>query len=176
MSADDLKAEIRAAFASVEYPGDDRLRGNDQGDEPFDVERDFRGRTSWQELDPAFIDQSPGGLGSALSFLSDAAFHFYIAAYMVADIDGRLEHSDPLFHLTSNLGGSALSVRFRPTDELTMHEAACVKFSVFTPAQCRAVDAYLCFRRDQEPEFESQVAKINEALYSYWIDGGAEPS
>ena len=98
-----LKDQIRAAFADVEYPGDQRLRGSDEGDEPFQVERDFQGKRDWRSLDAEFIDHSPDGLGSALSFFSHEAFRFYMPAYMLADIDGRLEKVNPVFQLTHGL-------------------------------------------------------------------------
>jgi hypothetical protein len=71
-----VKAIIRTAFRQVTYPGDDYLRGSDQGYEPYYVQRDFMGKNDWRSLDPKFIDQSPDGLASALSFFSDEAFQF----------------------------------------------------------------------------------------------------
>jgi hypothetical protein len=56
MKIEALKAQIRKAFARVRYPGDDRLRGVGEGDEPFCVERDFRGKRDWHSLSPQFID------------------------------------------------------------------------------------------------------------------------
>ncbi len=104
-----VKDQIRTAFARVDYPGDWCLRGSNEGDEPYLVERDFKGKTDWRILDPSFIDQSPDGLASALSFFSDEAFRYFLPAYLVADIDGRLERSDPLFHLTHGLDNSSRS-------------------------------------------------------------------
>jgi hypothetical protein len=66
-----IKDQIRTAFATVEYPGDSCLRGSNEGDEPFLVEQDFKGKTDWRTLDPEFIDQAPDGFSSALSFFSD---------------------------------------------------------------------------------------------------------
>jgi len=37
-----------------------------------------------------FLDRSPGGLASALSMFSHEAFRFYLPAYLIADIDGKL--------------------------------------------------------------------------------------
>ncbi len=61
-------AQITAAFAAVEYPGDWRLRGSDLGDEPYLLEEEFKGKTDWHLLDAAFLDQAPDGFGSALQF------------------------------------------------------------------------------------------------------------
>ena len=85
-----VKAQIREAFAASQYPGDHRLRGSDEGDEPFDLEREFRGRRDWQSLSPEFIDRAPKGLATALNFFSHEAFRFYLPAYLaeVADAVG----------------------------------------------------------------------------------------
>ena len=58
-------ARITLAFAGVEYPGDWCLRGSSEGDEPFLLEQEFKGRSDWRNLDPAFLDQAPGGFASA---------------------------------------------------------------------------------------------------------------
>lgn len=70
---EELKEQIREAFGTVEYPGDWCLRGSHEGHEPFLVERDFKGKTDWRTVAPAFIDQAPDGLASALSFFSGRA-------------------------------------------------------------------------------------------------------
>jgi len=51
-------AQIVAAFATVEYPGDWCLRGSRDGDEPYLLEQEFKGKNDWRLLDPAFIDQA----------------------------------------------------------------------------------------------------------------------
>lgn len=109
-----LKNQIRSAFAEVQYPGDERLRGSDEGDEPFQTEREFRGKRDWRDLDAEFLDSSPNGLGSALSFFSHEAFRFYLPAYLIADIDGRLESVTPAFHLTHGLDESSRRERINP--------------------------------------------------------------
>src|ERR1700687_5966157 len=91
---------IASAFAAVEYPGDWCLRGSNEGDEPYLVEEAFKGKTDWRVLDPTFLDRAPDGYASALSFFSDEAFHFFLPAYMLADIRGQLDCTTPVFHLT----------------------------------------------------------------------------
>ena len=92
-TTDTLKEKIRGAFTAAKYPGDKNLRGSDQGDEPFMIEHDFYGKNDWRVLSSEFIDGAPSGLGSALSFFSDSAFRFYLPAYLLADIDGKLERA-----------------------------------------------------------------------------------
>ena len=93
---DDIHAAFPARRATPFRP----LVNSNQGCEPADVARDFADREDWTRLDPEWLDASPDGLGSALSFLSDEAACFYIPAWMVADMREQLSQSDPSFHLT----------------------------------------------------------------------------
>ena len=150
-SAEKVKDQIREAFASVPYPGETRLRGSDESDEPFAVERDFRGKGDWRTLDPQFIDRSPDGLASALSMFSDEAFRFYLPAFMIADLDGRLKFSDPVFHLTHGLDDASWSERINPRryrDE-TWSEYAAERFARFTLEEAAAIVAFLTLRAEQ---------------------------
>jgi hypothetical protein len=165
-----VKTQIRDAFAATKYPGDDRLRGSDEGDEPFEVERDFRGKHDWKSLSPQFIDGAPDGLASALSFFSHEAFQFYLPAYLVADIDGQLERSDPVFHLTHGLERSSASRHINPrrfADE-TWSDYARQRFSGFTREQAAAIVAYLTFKKDSGDMLDSTRQEIDDALQSYW--------
>lgn len=148
-----LKEQIRTAFAAVRYPGDKHLRGSDQSDEPFMVERAFYGKSDWRVLAPEFIDGAPEGLGSALSFFSDAAFHFFLPAYLIADLDRKLERSQPHFHLTDHFE----------------------RFSAFTREQAAAVAGYLEFRLAglEMPYARQEQRRIEHALLSYWYGRAA---
>src|SRR6185295_18436858 len=66
-----LKEQITQAFADVERPGNYALRGSNEGEEPFLLEAEFADKGDWRSLEPAFLDQAPGGFASALSFFSD---------------------------------------------------------------------------------------------------------
>jgi len=162
-----VKEQIRSAFAHVEYPGDWCIRGGDEGEEPYLIERDFRGKTDWRLLDPEFIDQSPDGLGSALSFLSDEAFHFYLPAYLIADIDGRLKHSNPLFHLTHGLDDSSRGERINPRrfGDRTWCDAARYKFAMFTKDEASAIVGYLQYKAETDPDEQESV---EASLRNYW--------
>jgi hypothetical protein len=143
-----LKEQIRIAFASVRYPGDKQLRGSDQTDEPFAVEHEFYGKSDWQVLSSEFIDQVPKGLGTALGWFSDAAFRFYLPAYLIADLDGTLEHSQPLAYLIDQFE----------------------RFAAFSREQAAAVAAYLEFKLAslKMPYARQQRRKIENALLSFW--------
>ena len=162
-----LATQIATAFAAVEYPGDWCLRDSNEGDEPYLVEREFKGKTDWRALDPAFLDQAPDGFASALSFFSDEAFHFYLPAYLIADIRGQLERSNPVHHLTHGLDASSRNQRINPRryGERTWLDHARHKFAMFNKQEAAAIVAYLTFKRDTD-EFERQ--RIDEALSFYW--------
>lgn len=162
-----LKDQICAAFADVEYPGDQRLRGSDEGDEPFRVERDFQGKRDWRSLDAKFIDHSPDGLGSALSFFSHEAFRFYLPAYMLADVDGRLDKVNPVFQLTHGVDDNTRRERINSLryGGRVWFEHASERFDAFTREEAAAVVAYLTFKRDPEDFY---CASIDEAIKNYW--------
>ncbi len=165
------KDQIRTAFANVEFPGNWCLRGSNEGFEPFLVERDFKGKADWHTLDPDFLDQSPDGLSSALSFFSDEAFHFYLPAYMIADLDDRLESVDPIFHLTHGLDDSSRHERINPRryGDLTWFDYARSKFAMFTRVEVMAIIAYLKLKIDMDHPSRKE---INEALQNYWNKRG----
>ncbi|HTJ01739.1 MAG TPA: hypothetical protein VL492_03035 [Methylovirgula sp.] len=72
---------------------------SEMGEEPHRVAAAFFDKDDWHVLEAEWVDQVPNGLGSALSFLSDEAICFYIPAYLVADLEGRLHKADPVFAL-----------------------------------------------------------------------------
>jgi len=162
-----VKLQIRSAFASVEFPGDWCLRGSNEGNEPFLLEQEFKGKTDWQALDPAFIDGAPDGYGSALCFFSDEAFRFYLPAYLIADVDGKLNTHDPVFYLTHGLTDEGRGERVNPRryGERTWFDVQGHKFAVFDRKQARAIMSYLELKRETE---EFQRDAIDQAIANYW--------
>jgi hypothetical protein len=167
VDAEAAKAMIRSAFAGVEYPGDWCLRGSNEGDEPYLLEQEFKGKTDWSTLDPVFLDRAPDGYATALSFFSDEAFRFYLPAYLIADIDGRLKSTHPVFHLTHGLTDSGGEVKVNPRryGERTWFEEASHKLAVFDKAQAAAIVAFLEFKSEAD-EFERE--NIRQALANFW--------
>lgn len=165
--AEDLKSTIRAAFAAVAYPGDGCLRGSNEGDEPFLLEQEFKGKSDWTVLDAAFLDRAPDGFGTALSFFSDEAFRFYLPAYLIADIDGKLQQHDPSFQLTHGLDDGTRGEKINPRryGERTWLDAQRHRFSTFTRQEAAAIVQYLRWRRGRD-EFARRT--IDEALRNYW--------
>jgi hypothetical protein len=161
-------AQIRSAFAAAEYPGDWCLRGSNEGEEPYLLEKEFKGKTDWRVLDGKFLDQAPDGYGSALSFFSDEAFRFYLPAYMIADLRGELKQADPVYHLSMGLEEASRNSPINPRryGERTWFDHARYKFSIFNSEEARAIVAYLNLSKSSD-EFSRQ--KIDEALKHYWL-------
>lgn len=168
MNRDSLKSEIAQAFSNVVYPGDWCLKGGTEGEEPFLLEKEFKGKTDWKVLSPEFLDRAPDGYGSALSFFSDEAFRFYLPAYLIADIDGNLYACDVVFYLSSGLaegpGGSAILNPKRYGDR-TWWDYATFRFSVFSREQCRVISEYLKFKMESSDSDNSAMKKV---LENYW--------
>jgi hypothetical protein len=162
---------VREAFASVEYPGDWALRESAMGDEPFLVEQEFKGRADWRALDAAFLDQAPAGFGSALSFLPDLAFRFYLPAYLIADLGGGLKTVDPLFHLCHGFEDDVMLQTINPRfyGARTWIDHARHRFSTFTTEQAAAIVAYLRHESSDEDRTFLDRHLIDRALTRYWL-------
>ena len=93
-----LCAEIRTAFATTPYPGDDQLSGSELGEEPAEMALDLRG-VQWQSAHPDLLARCY----SALSFLSDAGFRYFLPAYLLSDICDHESNADPVHHLIRGL-------------------------------------------------------------------------
>lgn len=168
---DDVKAEVLRAFASVEFPGDWCLIGSQEGFEPQRVATEFSDKTDWRALESSFIDEAPSGLASALSFFSDEAFHFYLPAYLLADLDGKLERANPLFHLTHGLDDQSRNEKINPRryGERSWFDFAQHKFSMFNFSECKAIVRYLQYKRDRGDLSELERRLADEALANYWF-------
>jgi hypothetical protein len=174
--------KIHQAFGGNEYPGDAYLQGSREGSEPYEEVGPFAGRRDWREIDPEFLDDHY----SALSFFSEAGFRYFLPAYLVADLQGRLKTADPVFHLTG--GFSDLNVKIpvkgrefliksgktglmnpRRFGAMTFYDYARYRLSVFTREEAGAIVAYLQARRVAAgTDFEK--AEIDAALDAYWLD------
>lgn len=173
---------IHEAFGPNEYPGDAFLQGSFDGCEPEEEVGPFRGCTDWRTLDAALLDAH----ADALSFFSDAGFRFFVPAFMIADVEERLQVADPLFHLThgfydatvelpsesgpitQTVGGSVL-VNPRRYGAMTFHDYASCRLSVFTREEAGAIVAYLRHRRQADPDGVDAPA-IDAALESFWLE------
>lgn len=161
---------IREAFSEVQFPGEGDLT-NSFGDEAEALVRDFRSQTDWRALSPEFLNQAPEGWGSALSFFSGRALQFYLAAYLIADVEGTLDIADPSSRLCAFL------VYGYETKKLakfygggTLGEYARKEFALFTAAQVSAIVAYLWWKLDQN----GYDLIIEQALENYWLEREAK--
>lgn len=163
----DLIDQIEKAFAGVEYPGDGDLTGSTYGEEPAALVKDFQGKTDRQQLSAAFLNQSPEGWGTALSFFSARALHFYLPVYLIADIRGELDSPDPVSRLCSFLTPLGESKKIaKAWGGGTMGERAHADFANFNVAQVAAVVAYLRWKLEASDGYNPT---IEQALENYWL-------
>ncbi len=161
ITKNELIRKIEFAFSEEKYPGDDNLVILSYGEEPELVKNHFRGHNNWKILPDAFID-----FDGALSYLSDNAFRFYIAAFLIADLNGKLDYNDPVVRLCWPL---------TPQTELmkvakiyggeTIAERAKKNFDAFSSEQTSAIVSYLNWRRVQD---ENNYI-IEQAIKNYWL-------
>jgi hypothetical protein len=169
VTAEAIQAQIRSAFANTPYPGDHALVRS-VGDEPDEVVELFRGKDDWRVLSSDFIDRAGAASPCALSFFSAGAFRFYLPAYLIADLDGELVYSDPLFYLYYGLDQETRDkpVNAPGTPARTWWEVQQEHLAHFTAQEAAAIVAYLRFRlAGEEPEFSRR--SIQEALENYWL-------
>ena len=167
---DPLIEKIRSAFAEVTYPNEDNLT-NSFGDEADALVDEFRSKDNWEELSPEFLNQAPAGWGTALSFFSGQALRAYLAAYLIADIEGTLEIGDPAIRLcsfvTPQLENKKLAKFYGGG---TLGEYARTEFSLFSAEQVSAIVAYLWWKL----EHEGYNPTVEQALENYWLEREAE--
>ena len=165
-----IKAHIEDAFSGGVYPGDWCLINGREGTEPALLEEEFKGKTDWRTLDPTFIDRAPDGFGTALHFFSDEAFRFYLPAYMLADLDGRLQQADVVFALTHGFDNESRDEKINPRryGERTWFDYARFKYAMFTVRQVRAIFIYLAFKAESDSITDYERQRIRQALDNYW--------
>jgi hypothetical protein len=163
MTPDELKETIRRTFADTRYPGDHALVRS-RGDEPDAVVALFRGKTDWRTLTADYVDRAGAASPSALSFLSPAAFRFYLPAYLLADIDGALTFTEPAFFLYYGLEDTTRDLRAHTQ---TWWEVQQEHFAPLTHDEAAVIVEYLRWKCDQTISEHDQRA-IAEALRNYW--------
>jgi hypothetical protein len=157
----ELIQKISAAFSEVEYPGDDSLVDDSYGDEPDLVRNHFVGHNDWKNLTYEFLD-----FDGALSFLSDKAFRFYIPAFIIADIDEKLDYNDPTVRLCWSLTPQSENEKIAKIwGGGTMGERARKCFDEFPKEQVSAIVSYLNWRLSHD-EYN---CVIEQAMSNYWL-------
>ena len=161
-----VRAQIEAAFAGVPAPGDENLcDGSPQDDDYEDVFKDFAGK-HWRDLVPA--RKPPQGRKNPLLkdmfFCSASAWHFFLPAYLIADlIRGQTD------------------TRFLRPDQ---YEWIRSRFSRLSAEQCVAVVAFsdymimrLDARQEKTPQHAAYFDQEKRQLASargYWNDKAEE--
>lgn len=171
---------IREAFRETAHPGDAFLVGSREGCEPAEVIAPFLGVTDWSQVAAEVLD----GHSEALSFFSEGGFRFFLPAFVIADLEGRLQTADPLFHLTGGffdsvvkvptqarvyektIGKSAL-LNPRRYGAMTFYDYARYRLSIFAREEAAAIVAYLEYRRDSDTDGIDTPA-ITAALEGFW--------
>ncbi len=174
--------KIGNVFAEGEHPGGRFLQGSFEGCEPYEEVGPFEGLDDWRGIEAGFLD----GHANALSFFSEAGFRYFLPAYLISDLRGRLRTADPLFHLTHGFsdwttevpaGKSTILLRHGRTafvnprryGAMTSYDYARCRLSVFTREEAGAIVAYLKFKRGSDPDAIGTGA-IDAALDSFWLE------
>jgi hypothetical protein len=165
MTSDEVKDIIRRAFAGATYPGDGALVRS-QGEEPNAVIDLFRGKTDWRALTADFVDLAGAASPSALSFFSPAAFRFYLPAYLIADLDGALRYTEPVFFLYWGLDNTTRDLR---ATTQTWWEVQQAHFAPFTNEEAAAIVEYLRCKAESRTTSEHDQRAIADALRNYWV-------
>lgn len=175
-------ATIMEAFKGNEFPGNQFLQGSFEGCEPGEEAEAFKGNAEWTALDSAMLDAHY----DALSFFSEAAFRFFLPAYLIADLRGELRTADPLFHLTGGFsvtsidapGGSPVTIlktggstllNPRRYGAMSFFDYARYRLSVFAREEVSAIVAYLEYKRENDVH-GIETPRINAALKAFWLE------
>jgi len=168
MEKDSIRDLILTAFSKVNRPGNWALVDNREGDEPLYVEEEFQDKDDWRTIDPAFLEEAPKGFRSALSFFSNEAFRYFLPAYLIADLDGKLYEVDPSYYLCSGLDNASKNEKVNPRrfgDQTWLHVRQW-RFSLFTKEEAKAILEYLKYKSAISTDFSKQ--QILEAIENYW--------
>ncbi len=174
--------KIGFVFSKLEFPGEAFLQGSFEGEEPFEEVAPFRNRKDWKKVEAKFLDAH----AAALSFFSEAGFRYFIPAYLVADLKGRLEIADPLFHLVHGFydfevkipagkrvfirkGGKSTLINPRRYGAATAGDYARYRHSIFTREEAGAIVEYLTYKRDHDQD-NLDRPRIDAALESFWLE------
>ena len=172
--------QIREAFRETDHPGDAFLQGSQEGCEPGEVIAPFKGLSHWTHVDPSILDPNY----TALSFFSEGGFRHFLPAFLIADLEGRLQTADPLFHLINGFSdkvvkipagsrvfekiiGKSGFVNPRRYGAMTWHDYARARLSVFTREEACAIVAYLQFKQRTDSHGLDEE-EITSALQEFW--------
>ncbi|MGE5048104.1 MAG: DUF6714 family protein [Deltaproteobacteria bacterium] len=165
--AERLKERVRRAFAEVKRPPNGALHARDKGEDGLLLEDDFQDKHDWRTLDGAFLDQAPKGFASALSLFSPDGLRYFLPAYLIADMDGRLDRVDVALRLSAPFTEAARTTRVEPRrfGSLTHFEAAQQRFAELAYDEVAAIVAFLDNKAARDV---GGISPVGEALANYW--------
>jgi hypothetical protein len=146
-----LVNRIRAAFAGVALGAGVGLRQGQGLDDYADARtlasyRERDEKHDWSAIPAADLD----ACASSLSFFDAEGMRFHLPAYLVADLEGRLQTAYVLFDLVYLVDGA--------TD----------RFDALSAAQREVVREFLLLRQS-DPNYEFDHPLIEAALREYWV-------
>jgi hypothetical protein len=176
---------ILEAFRETERPSDAFLQGSREGCEPGESVAPFIGVTDWSHVDPTILDASYNALG----FLSEGGFRYFLPAYLIADLQDRLQTADPAFHLTHGFYDKTVRIPAGPHiyektigksafvnplryGAMTWHDYTRCRLSVFTREEAGAIVAYLEYKRGADSH-GLYAEDIDAALDGFWRERAA---
>jgi hypothetical protein len=177
--------QIREAFRETDHPGETFLQGSQEGCESAEVTAPFKEIAHWTQIDPASLDPNY----TALSFFSEGGFRHFLPAFLVADLEDKLQTADPVFHLTNGFSntvvklpvgsgvyektiGKSAFVNPKRYGAMTWHDHARAQLSIFTREEAAAIVAYLEYKRNADPH-RLNHDEIDAALDGFWRDRAA---
>lgn len=171
LTADEIADEVRAVFPALRSHRFEPLANSTRGEEPQSIVTEFRDKDDWTKLDAEWIDEAPDGWATALSFLSNEAICFYLPAYIIADLYGRLERVEPTFALIHGFDISSRDTCIGPDVDQSWTDYTKARWALLTRPQSVAVVHYLEWRVAKDRlGIETGIA---EALETYWYDRAA---
>jgi hypothetical protein len=153
---DKIAQEIRAAFSSTPYSGDDNIGGDD----PFDgvlVEQDFKGK-HWRDITLEILLKHH----NKLPFLSPQGYRYYLPAYLL----GVLYHFE-------DVDLDVLPSKLIRTLSPNHHQARFLEVTKqFTVEESAAIYSFLSHYKELFPEeswsyLDNEGQELDEAI-EYW--------
>lgn len=127
-----VRESIKAAFANVPYPGDDRIADHQNCLECDDVRAHFRGAT-WFGHSVEELQQ----YRSALPLFTPEAFQYFLPAFMLVSLEAWHEADDIPFSVM------CMCLPPDPNEDEDMQEYGKKRIEILTHQQREAIAAYL---------------------------------
>lgn len=151
-----LKRQIEEAFKDIPYPGDREMAEDPDDWECVELMNAFKGK-HWRELDSEALRRNHD------TFLSIAGLQYYFPAYLTAALDD-LEDILPF-----TVYGLCFSSPEASSADVDVRKWQLERFNSFTPAQKRAIKAFLEYVRDEYSEYWTHDRSgPARALEDYW--------